>query len=377
MRFDPVLGWIDDNTLSFGRGAASPTGAAGVAFETGNVTTPVLPPESASATINQPAVNFAGFSPQDIGSYFGGLSDAQATALIMLANEQGQSLSPSQNDLLREMQPNFAGPQGIEAGLGYLSQHPKGSKVHSGGFGNFLTDVLNVTPFTGFGAINLSEGRFNVPGSGAHVRDWGRSMSNLATGEQMRPEVQSAWATPEARMGAMALGTAGRIAAGYGLGSALAAGPATGPEGIPYVTDPSGFAAQQVMIDPATGAALPGAGLTPDQVGALYGTAGGLSGGAQGALGASALSTLAGMFEPQPWQQQLDPMQRTPSAPGQAPGQAQVPNRPQGGGGRATEDTSHIGLARRFEDRIKGAREAPGLTSLQDIQRNYGYYMGR
>jgi len=84
-----------------------------------------------------------------------------------------------------------------------------------------VSDVANMTPLTGFGMIDISKGRLNVPFSGAHMGTWARSFGNLATGEQVRGDVNDTLSTPLAKQIETGVGIAVLTAITAGAGGAF------------------------------------------------------------------------------------------------------------------------------------------------------------
>ena len=93
------------------------------------------------------------------------------------------------------------------------------------GIGRAFSDVVGAVSL---GTIDPAKGRFNVPFTSAAARTIGKGIANIYTAEQLRPQVNSAFDSKEARVAGTVVGTVGGAAAGGGIGAGLAGGAAGG-----------------------------------------------------------------------------------------------------------------------------------------------------
>lgn len=167
------------------------------------------------------------------------------------------------------------------------------------------------------------------------------------------------------------------IGAGAGIAGGL-----TGPEGAftpgagtgalpvpPMITDANGYAAMSVNVDPITGFAMPGAGLTPAQL---------MSGAGAAAMGSPAGSGLAPMAGAQAGQQIAGflggaaPQLVTPQGGAFPAGQAgNAPSQQQIALMGSQQNDPYRGLAPRYEARMAGTREAPGIATIPLVSDYY------
>ncbi len=319
---------------------------------------------------------FAGFSAQDLASYFG-FSPAVAQGVIDLYG--GGSVSAADKTALQGVDPNRFAPgatgpnQGygdITWGLEHLNEHPKGSKYH----GDFnVTDTLaniGTGGLYGLGKAGLSavEGKQDLLGAGLsglnQLGPWGASTYGIPG---YGPQIAQTGNLIGAGAG---IGAAGGIGGG-GFGAESSA-PYYAGSNIPFLTDSAGNAGMSVAFDPITGAAGPGAGITPAgyaagaSMGGASGAAGGFGPGGSGlgaTLGAGAGQQAMSLFA----------------------GGASPLSLPQGGGmggaiGKpggltpqqlaaltAQQSQAHQGLAPQFQARMAGSREAPGISTLSQL----------
>lgn len=234
---------------------------------------------------------YGGFSNEQLAQYLGiSVPELQMIQEVI----SGGYMSPgSMDQAMKFAGESGGGPLGganrlenIIKGIENIQQHPIGSKI--GSF-NPLSTLANI-------------GTGGLYGVGKGLTS-GDPLQAAAAGAAPLSPAGIAPINTEFRGPVSTLASAAGGLASAGLAGAFA-GPAVGPEGIPYLTDPSGMAGQQVLIDPATGGALPGAGLTPDQLTGLAATGsvpaqGGGSGFGETALGLSAAQALAGALTPQ------------------------------------------------------------------------------
>lgn len=292
---------------------------------------------------------------------------------------QPQPYTPDQIRFLRDQMPSFleSPSQGDVANLlerwGYPLQSPS--------FGDFSTLAGQQR--------QAGTGGFAGKGGGFFQSMLGNVLANFATGGLYGTakgltggdpwEIAAAGAAPMSPGGAAQINTevrgpqstviaAGGALAGAGLAGAFG-GAGVGPEGIPYLTDASGAAGQQVLIDPVTGAAMPGATLTPAQLTSLAGASSaagfggsggpGVAGGSSAfapLIGAQLAQQLYGMFNVS---EQGQVGQAAPDMGARPATQAKAGG---GAGGPIGGSALHPGLAPRFEQRQKGAQESPGLA---------------
>lgn len=211
--------------------------------------------------------------------------------------------------------------------------------------------------------------RINAPFSGAQVGADLKAASNIYTGEQMRPEVDKTFSTPFARQLESLGGMLEGAVVGAGVGSAMGGGAAgAGAAGgnaasgsiSPYYFgfEPDTLASAGTTEFGQFAGGVPSAGMTGGPAAALAGGSGlnaalGASAGMQAAKmlgGASPLSMPGGGALP---------------PPGGSPGQITPQQRAALMG--AMQSEPHRGLAPRFEQRMSGSQEAPGLAALRAL----------
>lgn len=125
---------------------------------------------------------------------------------------------------------------------------------------NVVSDVMSLTPFTGFGMIDIAKGRLNVPFSGAHMGNLARSVSNLTTGEQMRGEVADTFGTPLAKQIETGVGAAALTAITLGAGGAFAG---AGEAGAAAAGEGTAAAGEGLASSAGSSAALEAGGVAP------------------------------------------------------------------------------------------------------------------
>lgn len=349
---------------------------------------------------------YYGFNNQELLGYLGaGLTMQQLQQLqeilpqfsgMVDQNAIGQQSLSSDYDLARQLaSQGGGGPMGgantlenIQAGLGYLQQHPKGSRFSGETIGKLGSDIGGV--ITG-GMVDFSKGRFNVPYSSAQMRNLGKSYANTFTGGQFREDINRSLDSPEARMAGSALGMGAGMAAGGaigaegGLGSFAGQGygaaqspyyAGMGPEGLPMLADPAtGYVAQNVAFD-AAGMAGPGAGIGASGITGATGIPGGMggAGGSSGTQGAQ-LGGMAVNFANMLGGGSPLSMPQSVGGVGGAGG-AQGLTQPQMAALGAQQSEAHRGLAPNFQARMAGKQEQPGLANSQDLSLAALYGLG-
>jgi len=188
-----------------------------------------------------------------------------------------------------------------------------------------------------------------------------------------------------ARTGNMIIGGAALGAASGGGGASAAgaegggAAPASaGPEGIPFLSDPSGNVAYNVTVDPVTGAAGPGSGIPPSAIAGMSGgagvgagTGGGLTSALAGASGGMQLANMLGSFGGAP-----QPGMAGPGGPMMGAGGTQGLTQAQLAALGAQSSEAHKGLSPEFNKRMAGQKESPGMASTEDLSLAALYGLG-
>lgn len=224
-----------------------------------------------------------------------------------------------------------------------------------------VSNLLEATPFTGFGTYDIQKGRLNVP------------LTTAQTGTAVRGGLGAVGAANEADSPAgMALAQAAaaaeRAALGYGVGSAVFGG--ADAAGSSALTDQAGNTGS-LIHGAYQGGEAARLGLEAPMFGnaAYLGDAAGTAGGLAGAAGGSQLGGFAGAMAANQLASILTPQQGAPFIAGSAAGPAsqgltQSQQQMLAGGG--TSDP-HKGLAYPFEQRQRNAREDPGIAALYNI----------
>lgn len=300
---------------------------------------------------------YGGFSNQELANYLGiSVPELQMVQQVV----EGQYVTPeSMAQAQKFAGESGGGPMGganrlenIMRGMGYIQEHPLGSKHHG------FNPVSSLANFATGGLYGVGKGLAS-----------GDPLQAAAAGAAPLSPGGIAPINTEFRGPQSTLISAAAPAIGYGIGEAASAfSTPLGPEGIPYLTDSGGFAGQQVLIDPATGGALPGAGLTPDQLTGLAGAGasgqpgGGTSGLGETALGLTAAQQLAGMLTPQGGGGGM------PGAPSVGAPGAATPQRPGGAPSGSELDTPGAGfIDPAYIKRQKGGKNSRGISDQGDL----------
>lgn len=132
------------------------------------------------------------------------------------------------------------------------------------------------------------------------------------------------------------------------------------------LADPAtGFVAQHVAVDPITGLAGPGSGITAGEIGAVSLAGGGLASGGVGGtgalLGASAGQQLAKLLGGSA------PLFMPQGGTGAAGSGASLTPQQKAALLSAMQSEAHRGLAPKFEGRMAGNQEAPGIAALRGL----------
>jgi len=295
------------------------------------------------------AQDFAGFTAQDIGAYFG-LSPENAQALIDL--NTGQAVPKAQQPWVQQ-EARGGGFADFQPGLEHLVEHPKGSEYH----GDFNpTDTLaNIA--TG-GLYGLGQAAYGGLSGQQNLFDAAKSGLN-----QLGPFGSATYNIPG--YGPQIAQTGNLIGAGAGIGGGGIGGGGFGaatPTGQYYA------GAQDLIVN------VPGGGVgafTPGAEGGVHmfdPALGGFSGsGVGGAAGGSTVGSAIGATTGQQLANMLGgqsplALPQGGAAPGGLGG-------PQGGltpaqvaALSAMNSEAHRGLAPSFESRMRGMQQGPGIA---------------
>jgi len=319
---------------------------------------------------------YGGFSNQDLSNYLG-IPVQQVQMLQELL--QGHGTQADYGLAQQFAGQSGGGPMGgtnrldnILKGLEHLQAHPAGSHYH--GF-NPTDLIANVATGGLYGAgkaalsgITGKENLFDAAKGGLNqLGPWGSSTYNIPG---MGPQIAQ---------------TGNLIGAGAGLGggglgalkpTGFGAAGEVGGSSLPFLTDAAGNAGMNVVFDPITGAAGPGAGITPAGYAAGEGGAGlaaGMVGPGGSPLGGASFGQgLAQFMGAGGVPGQALPPPGMPSGPASAQGLTPAQRASLG----AQQSEAHKGLAPRWEARMKGSQEQPGLANPQDLSLAALYGLG-